>query len=136
MGRWAICGAPDDELVRVAYACALLSAIHCRRRGPPEVLQPGIDAYLANGSVVDAAVQWPSLTQLQVAGWPSTLAVQGGVEVLLDGELHGVSREVDGGAGRHLLLDIADVNAGPLQCGTSVELRWRSTTLSAGDVYR
>lgn len=81
---------------------------------------------------MDAAVEWPVLTQVQVAGWPSSLAVEGGVQVLLDGRLHGVVDDAANGAGRHLVLSIQHANTGPLQCGTPVELRWRSAAL--GDV--
>lgn len=83
------------------------------------------------GLSVDATVQWPVLQQLQVAGWPATLAVDGGVQVLLDGKLHAAvgNARRGNGEGRHLVLDVLDANAGPLVCGTQFEMRWRSVEM-------
>lgn len=119
----AVCGKPDDGMVR-RRTCVACITMQCR--GAPESLQSDIDAYAQPADALRAQVQWPPLTQLHVAGWPSWLGVEGGVEVLLDGRTYGVVDNTSNGLGRHLVLDIAGANGGPLQCGTSLELRWRS----------
>lgn len=78
-------------------------------------------------AAVNDAVEWPELTQVHVAGWPAHLGVQGGVEVMLDGKVHAtVDGVVENSVERYLVLDIAGANAGPLRCGVSLQLQWRS----------
>ncbi len=106
-------------------------------RGPPNELHDGIASYIAQedpnaaNEAINNAVQWPALTQVHVAGWPVHLGIQGGVQVLVDGQVHAT---VDGGrvgenADRHLVLDIAEANIGPLRCGVSLQVQWRSAEL-------